>query len=318
MQIVQSDQAAIDLALNFLRQKKLVALPTETVYGLAGDATESEAVAAIYQVKGRPQFNPLIAHVAEIAMAEEICYLDDLSRSLMEKFWPGPLTLVLPLKPHHPIDPLATAGLLTVALRQPQGVFNDIVRKFGKPLVAPSANRSGKLSPTTAQAVADDLKDAVPLMIDGGPSGVGIESTIIKIIGDEIFLLRPGGLPNDALEAALGKALTPLNHSAAIEAPGMMSSHYAPNAVVRMNAISVREDEALLAFGKQHTLGVDRCAQILNLSLSGDTFEAAAHLFAYLKKLDQTGVKQIAVQPIPLIGLGLAINDRLQRASAKR
>lgn len=318
MTIVPLNAQSIKQAINLLEKGSLVALPTETVYGLAGDACHGQAIASIFSTKGRPQFNPLIAHVSDIDMAERYVVIDDLSRQLMQKFWPGPLTFVLPLRANHSIHPLTTAGLDSLAVRQPKGGFSDIVKLLGRPLAAPSANKSGRLSPTSAEAVAASLGDKVPLIIDGGASDVGVESTIIKIVSNKAYLLRPGGLASSDIEKALGFALQRVDQRAAIEAPGMMQSHYAPDAFLRLNALSVEKDEALLAFGKSRIEKAERALTILNLSETGNINEAATNLFHYLKQLDLSGALKIAVEPIPFNGLGEAINDRLQRAAAPR
>ncbi|WP_317994024.1 L-threonylcarbamoyladenylate synthase [Bartonella gliris] len=318
MTILPLNSASIKEAITLLEQGQLVALPTETVYGLAGDATNGKAMASIFSTKKRPQFNPLIAHVSSIKMAERYVEIDFLSRRLMEVFWPGPLTLVLPLKAHHNIHPLTTAGLNTLAVRFPQSGFAEIVQYFGRPLAAPSANQSGCLSPTSAEAVFASLGTSVPLILDGGASKIGIESTIIKVCGDNIYLLRPGGLIAEEIEEVAGKSLKRLDQRTAIEAPGMLKSHYAPNAAVRLNVQKVESGEALLAFGPKRIMGVENAVSILNLSESGHLEEAAAHLFAYMKQLDSLKVRCIAVESIPSYGLGEAVNDRLIRAAAPK
>lgn len=316
--IVPADPYHIAAAIEALRNGKLVALPTETVYGLACDATNGAAVADIFSAKGRPHFNPLIAHVSSVDMAARYVKIDPLSQILMEAFWPGPLTLVLPLIPDSPVHPLATAGLSTLAVRNPRGVFSDIIADFGRPVVAPSANRSGRVSPTNAAAVADELGGQVALIVDGGPATVGIESTIIKVSGEDIFLLRPGGLERAAIEMVAKRGLKQIDQRAAIEAPGMLKSHYAPEAPVRLNVDKVEAGEALLAFGSKRAHGYGEAAVILNLSPTGDMREAARNLFNYLKQLDRSDIVRIAVEPIPCQGLGEAINDRLLRAAAPR
>jgi len=305
-------------AVDYLKHGKLVALPTETVYGLGADATNGAAVAEIFAVKGRPHFNPLIAHVSDAAMAGRYVEVDPLSQKLMEHFWPGPLTLVLPLREKSGIHPLVTAGLPILAIRNPRGIFADIIAALGAPVAAPSANRSGKVSPTTAAAVADDLGVQVPLILDGGPCSVGVESTIIKVVDDKILLLRPGGVARAEIEKVAGRTLLQSDASAGIEAPGMLESHYAPDAAVRLNAAEVHEGEALLAFGARRVKGFEKAVAILNLSPSGDTKEAATHLFDYLRRLDRPEINRIAVEPVPMQGLGEAINDRLMRAAAPR
>ncbi len=311
---------AVDAAINVLSKARPVAIPTETVYGLAADATDPAAITSIYETKGRPRFNPLICHMADLEMAERYAIFDPISRSLAERFWPGPLTLVLPLIPDSAIHPLATAGLDTVGIRVPRGFAGELIRAFGRPLAAPSANSSGKISPTTAQHVEADLGDRIDLVIDGGPCPVGVESTIVKVENGCIRLLRPGGVPVEAIEEATGLAVERRKGTgtAAIEAPGMLASHYAPNAHVRLDAISVMPGEALIRFGSQPVDGMGQAAAVLELSPTGDLGEAAANLFGLLKKADQTGAAGIAVTPIPDHGLGEAINDRLQRAAAPR
>ncbi|EJF85791.1 L-threonylcarbamoyladenylate synthase [Candidatus Bartonella washoeensis] len=318
MTILPFNSASIKEAVVFLERGKLVALPTETVYGLAGDATNGRAVASIFSAKKRPQFNPLIVHVSSIIMAERYVEIDRLSRRLMEVFWPGPLTLVLPLKTHHNIHPLATSGLNTLAVRFPDSGFAEVVRCFGRPLAAPSANQSGRLSPTSAEAVFASLGLSVPLILDGGFSKIGLESTIIKVCDESVYLLRPGGLAAEEIEKVIGKSLKRRDQWTAIEAPGMLKSHYAPNAAVRLNVQNVESGEALLAFGPKRTMGVENAISVLNLSESGQLEEAAAHLFEYIKQLDSLKVKSIAVESIPSYGLGEAINDRLIRAAAPK
>lgn len=318
MTILASSEAAIKKAVSYLDQGELVALPTETVYGLAADATNGKAVANIFATKGRPQFNPLIAHVSSMNMATRFVEIDDLSKKLMEVFWPGPLTFVLPLKEGNTIHPLTSAGLKTLAVRNPIGIFAEIVERLGRPVAAPSANISGRLSSTSAQDVADMFGNKIPLIVDGGATPVGVESTIIKVSGNHIYLLRPGGLAAEEIEKVSNIKLERVDQRAAIEAPGMLKSHYAPNAFVRLNAREVKNGEALLAFGKQHIEHEDRAVAILNLSEKGNLQEAASNLFHYLKELDRKDVTCIAVEPIPLSGLGEAINDRLERAAAPR
>ena len=318
MIILASSKDAVSKAVSYLDKGELVALPTETVYGLAADATNGKAVANIFKTKGRPQFNPLIAHVSGMDMAGDIVEIDEISKKLMDAFWPGPLTFVLPLKNKTSIDPLTSAGLKTLAVRNPVGIFATIVKELGRPVAAPSANISGRLSSTSAKDVADMFGEKVPLIIDGGPTRVGVESTIIKVVGDHIYLLRPGGLAPEKIEKQTGLKLERVDQRAAIEAPGMLKSHYAPNAFVRLDAKDVKNGEALLAFGKQQTINAGSAVATLNLSERGNLEEAAANLFHYLKELDRKDVKCIAVEPIPFIGLGEAINDRLQRAAAPR
>ncbi|EHS53825.1 Sua5/YciO/YrdC/YwlC family protein [Rhizobium sp. PDO1-076] len=311
---------AINAASVILALGRPVAIPTETVYGLAADATNPAAITSIYQTKGRPRFNPLICHMANLEMAEQHADFDPLSRSLAEHFWPGPLTLVLPLKPESDIHPLATAGLDSVGIRVPVGFSGDLIRHFGRPLAAPSANSSGRISPTTAAHVDDDLGGKIDLVIDGGACEVGVESTILKVEDGKIRLLRPGGVSVEAIEAFAGVTVErpKVAGTAIIEAPGMLASHYAPNAIVRLNATSVAKDEALVAFGAAPISGQADAVIVLNLSPAGDLAEAAANLFDYLKRADASGAQGIAVVTIPDHGLGEAINDRLVRAAAPR
>jgi L-threonylcarbamoyladenylate synthase len=316
--IMGTDEQAILTAADVLAEGKLVAIPTETVYGLAADATNGNAVAGIFEAKGRPHFNPLICHVSDVAMAERYALIDPLSRRLMDAFWPGPLTLVLPLKPDTVIHPLVAAGLDTIALRMPRGVAGKIISALDRPLAAPSANTSGKISATSAPAVEDDLGLKIALILDAGPSEVGLESTIVKVDGDAVQLLRPGGLAAEDIEALIGEKLKRIDQRSAIEAPGMLASHYAPAAGVRLNVHEVREGEALLAFGPARAIGAELAAASLNLSESGNLREAAANLFDFMKRLDGIGSAVIAVEPIPFNGLGEAINDRLVRAAAPR
>ncbi|MCZ2328461.1 L-threonylcarbamoyladenylate synthase [Bartonella sp. F02] len=318
MTILPLSNISIKKAVTILKQGHLVAVPTETVYGLAADATNGKAVSSIFETKKRPPFNPLIAHVSSIAMAEHYVEIDFLSYRLMEAFWPGPLTLVLPLKENHNIHPLTTAGLNTLAVRFPRGGFAEVIQHFGRPLAAPSANQSGRLSPTTAESVLKSLGTSVPLIIDDGAAKIGLESTILKVCNDSIYLLRPGGITIEAIEKVIEQPLKRLKQQDAIEAPGMLKSHYAPDAAVRLNVKKVESGEALLAFGPERVAGVENAVSVLNLSVKGQLEEAAYHLFQYMEQLDSLKVKCIAVEPIPFNGLGEAINDRLIRAAAPR
>ncbi|MFC3072161.1 L-threonylcarbamoyladenylate synthase [Shinella pollutisoli] len=296
-----------------------VAIPTETVYGLAADATDPRAIARIYEMKGRPRFNPLICHMADLAMAERHAVFDPLSRTLAEAFWPGPLTLVLPVRPDSDIHPLARAGLDTVGIRVPTGFASRLLAAFGRPLAAPSANTSGRISPTTAAHVAADFGGKLELVLDAGPARVGLESTILKVEGGTVRLLRPGGLDAGEIERVAGRPVErPERAGAAIVAPGMLASHYAPGAPVRLEAEDVRPGEALIRFGGRPLPGEDKAALVLDLSPSGDLAEAAANLFGYMKRADAAGAAAIAFSPVPATGLGEAINDRLQRAAAPR
>ena len=306
----------LDRAVALLRAGRPVAIPTETVYGLAADATSAAAVTAIYEAKGRPRFNPLIAHVSDIDMAEAIAVLDPLSRRLADAFWPGPLTLVLPKRAGSPIHPLAMAGLETIAVRMPHGFGAVLIEAFGRPLAAPSANRSGRVSATTAAAVERDLGRRIPLIIDAGPTPVGLESTIVGVGEGGLRLLRPGGLDAAEIEAVAGMPV--MRGGGRVEAPGMLASHYAPRAMLRTGADRVGPDEALLAFGPRRIAGAETASAVMNLSPAGDLREAAANLFSHLHALDRPGIAAIAAEPVPETGLGEAINDRLRRAAAPR
>jgi L-threonylcarbamoyladenylate synthase len=316
--IEMEPERALSEAGRVLATGEPVAIPTETVYGLAADATNPLAISRIYEVKGRPRFNPLIAHMASMEMAELHAAFDPLSRALAQAFWPGPLTLVLPLRPESPIHELCTAGLSTVGIRVPEGFAGLLISAYGKPLAAPSANTSGRISPTSAQHVAADLGDRITLILDGGAAGVGVESTIIKVEGETVRLLRPGGLDVAAIEALLGVDVDRADRAEAIEAPGMLASHYAPHAGVRLNVDHVQHGEVFVNFGNQEIFGADRAAAKFELSPTGDLSEAAANLFAVMKKADQLDASSIAFAPVPTDGLGEAINDRLMRAAAPR
>ena len=314
------DPAACDAVVAALRAGDLVAVPTETVYGLAADATSPAAVAAIYAAKGRPSFNPLIVHEGSATAASRHGVFDARARLLAEAFWPGPLTLVVPLAPGAAIAPAVTAGLSSVAIRVPRSpAVRRLTEALGRPVAAPSANRSGRVSPTSAADVVADLGDRVAVVVDGGPCPVGVESTIVSLTGPDAVLLRPGGLPADDIEAVLGvPLLRPAADPARPQAPGQLSSHYAPRAKVRLGAVRVLPGEALLAFGPVPPDGAAEAVASENLSPSGDLAEAARHLFAALRRLDASGAATIAVQPLPATGLGEAIADRLRRAAAPR
>lgn len=321
--VVFADADAIAQATLVLAAGGLVAFPTETVYGLGADATNVAAIARLYAAKGRPAFNPLIAHVADIDAARTLGVLDYAAEKLSAAFWPGPLTLVLRRGLKCPVAELATAGLNTIAVRVPgHPVAREILRAFGKPIVAPSANRSGHVSPTIAAHVLADLRGRVDLIVDGGPAWVGLESTIVACIDGSAMLLRPGGLPRADLARALGGALADApamrTGADALIAPGMLASHYAPKARLRLDATNVGAGEALLAFGPKQIPGDGRAVRVLNLSPSGDLAEAAGNLFSHLRALDSVGAATIAVMPVPHDGLGEAINDRLARAAAPR
>ena len=310
--IREPDAAAYDEAARILRAGGLVAFPTETVYGLGADATDDRAVAAIFEAKSRPHFNPLIVHFPDSDSAAAEVVLDDRARAVAQHFWPGPLSLVLPRAPACRISLLCSAGLETLAVRVPDHpVGHALLAAAGRPLAAPSANPSGALSPTTAAHVAQGFEDRVPLILDGGPCPVGLESTVLDLSGTNPVLLRPGGIAAEALESLLGP-IQRADAGSEIKSPGMLSSHYAPTRPLRLDATEVGPDEALLAFGPAPLAGA---AATLNLSQAGDTTEAAAALFAALHDLDRPEVAAIAVMPIPEAGLGAAINDRLRRAA---
>lgn len=321
---------ALASAAALLAAGDLVALPTETVYGLACDATNAEAVARLFAAKGRPATNPLICHLADVGAARAIGVLDARAERLAAAFWPGPLTLVVPKREPSPLAPAVTAGRDTVALRVPDAPFlRALARDLGRPIAAPSANRSGRVSATTAAAVVAELGARVPLVVDGGPARIGIESTIVGLLDERPRLLRPGGLPAEAIEAVLGEPVAavveerdgPAGGEPDITAqlsPGRLASHYAPRARLRLDVREVRPGEALLAFGPRLPAGADRAPARINLSPAGDLAEAAACLFEALRALDASGAEVIAVAPIPADGLGAAIRDRLARAAAPR
>lgn len=317
MTIVEPTAATIVAAAKLLIDGKLVAFPTETVYGLGGDATNERAVAAIFEAKGRPQFNPLISHVLDAVEAQRFVRWSDTAERLASRFWPGALTLVLPRAEGSTIALLATAGLDTVAIRAPSHpVAQALIRAAGRPIAGPSANRSGAVSPTHAEHVAESLGGRVPMIIDGGPCLVGVESTVLDLSGGTPILLRPGGVSREAIESVIGRiALSDAlpTGDAARKSPGQLASHYAPARPVRLEATSVGADEGLLAFGPNVPSGA---MLTLNLSPAGDLAEAAANLFAMMRALDRPGIGRIAVMTIPETGLGLAINDRLRRAAA--
>ncbi len=311
-------QAGIARAAGLLRAGELVAFGTETVYGLGADATNDRAVAAIFEAKGRPRFNPLIVHYPDAEPAFAEVEATDLARRLAFAFWPGPLTLVLPRSAICRVALLASAGLDTLAVRVPaHATALAVLRAVGRPVAAPSANRSGHVSPTTAAHVLHELDGRIAAVFDSGPCPVGVESTVLDLTGVRPLLLRPGGTTREAIEAAIGPIETgkPVSQ---IRSPGMLASHYAPSLPVRLNATRVAAGEALMAFGPP----VAGAGAVVQLSLTGNLVEAAANLFAALRALDEAGKKQtlraIAVMPVPEAGLGLAINDRLRRAAAPR
>ncbi|MBU2994161.1 L-threonylcarbamoyladenylate synthase [Octadecabacter sp. 1_MG-2023] len=307
---LQPDAVGLAVAAELLSDGGLVAFPTETVYGLGVDARNSDAVARLYEAKGRPSFNPLIVHVESLAVAETLVEFDDDALRLASAFWPGALTLVLPLKDGAGISPLVTAGLNTLAVRVPDhALAQSLLAAFGGPIAAPSANPSGQVSPTNFTHVRDQMSGRIDGIVEGGTSGVGLESTIVAT-RPVPTLLRAGGLPSEAVEAALGQGLAQAGDAAAPNSPGQLASHYAPKGVVRLNAEDVRVGETLLGFGAVEAA--------INLSSSSDLVEAAANLFDALHQLNALGAEKIAVSPIPEHGLGRAINDRLRRAAAPR
>jgi L-threonylcarbamoyladenylate synthase len=313
-EILPATPEAIATAAAALREGRLVAFPTETVYGLGADATNERAVAAIFVTKGRPRFNPLIVHFADAGAARKAAFFGSRAEKLAQAFWPGALSLVLRRRPGSGIALLASAGLDTLALRVPaHPVAHDLLAACGRPVAAPSANASGKLSPTSAEDVVAALGGRVDVVLDGGRCPVGVESTVLDLTTARPTLLRPGGVTEEALSGIIG----PLAHAAetgAPKSPGMLASHYAPERPLRLNADDAAPDEALLAFGPSAPRGA---AETLNLSRSGDLTEAAANLFAMLRRLDQPRFARIAVAPIPDAGLGRAINDRLRRAATR-
>ncbi|QDY68573.1 L-threonylcarbamoyladenylate synthase [Qingshengfaniella alkalisoli] len=308
--LLDSDSDSLATAAQILRDGGLVALPTETVYGLGADARNDTAVARIYEAKGRPSFNPLIAHVPDLATARRFAEFSPAALEIAKHFWPGPLTLVLPLKRNAGISPLVTAGLDSLALRVPAGVVaNKLLTEFDGPVAAPSANPSGRISPTTAQHVLAGLEGKIDAIIDGGACMVGVESTILDLTGQPA-LLREGGLPREVIENLIGTVATGVENSTTPKSPGQLLSHYAPKAALRLNAYEAYDGELYLGFGT--------CPQAhLNLSAKGDLVEAAANLFKAMHELDRLG-SPIAVAPVPDTGLGRAINDRLRRAAAPR
>jgi L-threonylcarbamoyladenylate synthase len=310
---LSTDSAGMARACALLAEGQTVAIPTETVYGLAADARDGQAVARIYEAKGRPSFNPLIVHLPDLETAQRIAEFSPEALALAQAFWPGALTLVLPLRPDAGIASLVTAGLPTIAIRVPaHPVAQKLLRQFGGPVAAPSANASGRISPTSADHVLDPdggLDGRIAAVLDAGPCPVGVESTILGWQESAPVLLRPGGIPSEALEAALQRPLHDYHADpAAPNAPGQLTSHYAPNAAIRLNATEAGPDETLIAFGTDSAF---------SLSETGDLAEAAAKLFDMLRRADRKG-RPIAVAPIPDHGLGVAINDRLRRAAAPR
>ncbi len=331
LEILPIDNSLVDNTVTHWREGGLVVIPTETVYGLAADATNGEAVARIYALKSRPQFNPLIVHVANVEIAKRYVEWNGLAEKLAAAFWPGPLTLVLRRKDsgsgiQDSVSELVSAGGDTLAVRIPSHpITRQLLAAFDGPIAAPSANRSGRVSPTTAQHVRDEFGDNAPLIIDGGPCDVGLESTVLDLSGAVPVLLRAGAVTRAMVEEVArvesrksSEAMLGTRHPApgtsTLKSPGQLAAHYAPSIPVRLNAVEVAADEALLAFGPTPLIGA---AMMLNLSARGDLIEAAANLFAHLRVLDKPTHRAIAVMPIPTEGIGEAINDRLQRASIR-
>ncbi|MFZ3181726.1 MAG: L-threonylcarbamoyladenylate synthase [Methylocystis silviterrae] len=316
--VAPADAAAIARAAAILREGGLVAFPTETVYGLGADATQAWAVARIYDAKDRPSFNPLIAHVADLEAARREAMLPEFALRLAAAFWPGPLTIVAPVAPGGAVCDLVRAGLPSVAVRAPaHPVAQALIAALGRPIAAPSANRSGLVSPVTAAHVAQDLSGKVDMILDGGRTAAGLESTIVSFCEDSPVLLRPGAVAREAIEKILGAKLAAPAH-AEILAPGMTPSHYAPAARLRLEAHELNEGEAALDFGGRLAARAEPGTVVFDLSPSGDLVEAAANLFAYLREFDARQIADVAVAHIPERGLGEAINDRLRRASAPK
>lgn len=320
-QCLKATAEAIRQAGEAIREGRLVAFPTETVYGLGADATDDQAVASIFEAKGRPRFNPLIVHVANLDEAEKHCVFNREAEVLARRFWPGGLTLVLPRREDTTLSLLVSAGLDTVAVRVPaHETARALIAEAKRPLAAPSANPSGKVSPTQARHVMEGLGDAPQLafVLDGGACPLGLESTVIGFPQGIPTLLRPGAVARDEIEAVLGRPLADADAASGEEgraSPGQIESHYAPGSPIRLDATAVAEDEVLLAFGAH----APKAKISMNLSASGNLTEAAANLFAMLRALDgEAGGRRIAVMPIPMTGLGEAINDRLKRAAAPR
>ena len=320
MSILTPSDDTMPVAAAHLRAGGLVGFPTETVYGLGGDATSERAVAAIFELKGRPRFNPLIVHVSNLAMAEKLAVFDRRSRFLAQRQWPGPLTLVVKKKPDCPIALLATAGLDTVALRVPDHpVALALIAAAGRPLAGPSANRSGAVSPTTPEHVEREFGRQLPIILDGGPCRVGVESTVVDLTRIPAAILRAGGVTAETIAAAIGELASPVpgpdDDPTAPRAPGQLQSHYAPRLKLRLDTTEARPGEALLAFG-QHAL--EGFETVINLSESGNLTQAATRLFSALRELDRPEHSGIAAMTVPERGLGVAINDRLRRAAAPR
>ena len=328
--LAADDPRALEMAAELLARGDVVALPTETVYGLGGVSTRPDAIARIYAIKRRPSHNPLISHVADIAMAERYVQMDEVSLRLAQAFWPGPLTLVLPLHrgAADGIAPESTAGGTTAAVRAPRGFAQALIARLDLPLAMPSANRSGRISPTSAGHVLNDLGAELPLIVDAGPTEIGVESTVARVRAGGIDILRAGVITPDQIAAAAGldpaqvagpgASAAPQGQGGPLLSPGMLGSHYAPRALLRLDARDVAPGEALITFAGQALPGQARAAGVFDLSPAGDLAEAARRLFALLHAADATGAAMIAVAPIPDHGIGVAIRDRLTRAAAPR
>jgi len=316
MAVVPATDETIARAAKALAAGRLVAIPTETVYGLGADARNASAVSKIFAAKDRPRFNPLIVHVPDLAAAERLAVFNAGARALADAFWPGPLTIVAPKRAHCGIADLVTAGLDTIAVRVPgHPVARALLEASGLPVAAPSANRSARISPTEASHVARELGDIPDLILDGGPCARGLESTVVSVVGNTPALLRLGAVPRSEIESVLGHPIELAKEDAPIASPGQLERHYAPQTPLRLNAVSAEVGEVLLAFGPD----APQCSSAtINLSPHGDLAEAASRLFAALRRLDETGADKIAVMPIPEEGLGEAINDRLRRAAKAR
>ncbi|MDJ0512027.1 MAG: L-threonylcarbamoyladenylate synthase [Methyloceanibacter sp.] len=316
MPVVPATDETIARAAEALAAGRLVAIPTETVYGLGADARNASAVAGVFAMKDRPEFNPLIVHVPDLATAETLAAFNAEARALANAFWPGPLTIVAPKRRKCGIADLVTAGLDTIAVRVPgHPVARALLQASGLPIAAPSANRSGRISPTDASHVAAELGDVPDLILDGGPCARGLESTVVSVTDDSPVLLRLGAVPRSEIESVLGHPIHLAKEDAPIASPGQLARHYAPQTPLRLNADSAEAGEALLAFGPD---APDCAGASINLSPSGNLAEAAMRFFAALRHLDETGSRRIAVMPIPEDGLGEAINDRLRRAAKAR
>ena len=315
--IFDASKENIKKAAERINSGALVAMPTETVYGLGADATNDGAVASIFEAKGRPQFNPLIVHFSEQKEAEDAVEFNAKAKELASVFWPGPLTMILPRRENTSISLLCSAGLPTIAVRVPKHpVAQELIKTCNKPIAAPSANRSGCLSPTTPEHVLQSLGENAGMILAGGKAGVGLESTVIDMTSEVPTLLRPGSVTQEDIEQVIGKIKIEIEAvTENPKSPGQLLKHYAPKTLLRLQAVDVKKGEVLLAFGSTKFMNVNTAQTILNLSEKGDLHEAASNLFAMLHKLDQVGAKQIAVMDIPKTGLGLAINDRLKRAA---